>query len=51
MSFVKTVIICSATISLYEYYKNNPKNKYVLLTKTHIEKSIEICPFLRKLTK
>ena len=51
MSFVKTIIVCAGTIGLYEFYKNNPNDKYVLLTKLHINKSIEICPFLRKIAK
>lgn len=51
MSFIKTVIICGATVGLYEYYKNNPDNKYVKLTKLHINKSFEICPFLKNFTK
>jgi len=47
MTLVKTVIVCGATIVLFDFYKNNPENKYVKLTKVHIYKSIEICPFLR----
>ncbi len=48
MSFTKTIIVCGASIVLYDFYKNNPNNKYVKLTKLHINKSIEICPFLNK---
>jgi hypothetical protein len=51
MSFIKTLIVCGATIGLYEFYKNNPNNKYVKLTKLHINKSVENCPFLRNFTK
>lgn len=48
MSLFKTVMVCGATIVLFDYYKNNPNNKYVKLTKLHINKSIEVCPFLQK---
>lgn len=51
MSFVKTVLVCGSTIVLFDFYKNNPNNKYVKLTKLHIRKSIEICPFLRNFVK
>jgi hypothetical protein len=51
MTLVKTLIICGVSIVLYDYYKNNPDNKYVKLTKLHIAKSIEVCPFLRKIVK
>ena len=51
MSLVKTVFVCGATIALFDFYKNNPNNKYVKLTKLHVIKSIEICPFLRKYLK
>lgn len=51
MSLTKTVIICGASIVLYDFFKNNPDNKYVKLTKLHITKSIEICPFLKRIVK
>lgn len=51
MSLFKTFIITGATIVLFDFYKNNPDNKYVKLTKTHINKSIEVCPFLQKYFK
>ena len=51
MSLVKTVIVCGTTIALFDFYKNNPNNKYVKLTKIHIDKSIEICPFLKSWLK
>jgi hypothetical protein len=51
MTLFKTILICGTTIGLYEFYKNNPNHKYVKLTKLHIHKSIEICPFLKSITK
>lgn len=51
MSLTKTVIICGASIVLYDFFKNNPNNKYVKLTKLHVTKSIEICPFLKRIVK
>ena len=51
MSVTKTVIVCGATIVLYDFFKNNPNNHYVKLTKMHITKSIELCPFLRRIIK
>ena len=51
MSLVKTVIVCGTTIVLFDFYKNNPNNKYVKLTNLHIRKSIELCPFLRSWLK
>jgi hypothetical protein len=51
MSFVKTILVCGSTIGLYEFFKNNPNNKYVKLTKLHVNKSIEICPFLKNFIK
>ena len=51
MSLTKTVIVCGASIVLYDFFKNNPNNKYVKLTKLHIDKSIEMCPFLKRIIK
>jgi hypothetical protein len=51
MSIAKTVLVCGATVILYDFFKNNPNNKYVKLTKMHIDKSIDICPFLRRIIK
>ena len=51
MTLVKTVIVCGITIALFDFYKNNPNNKYVKITKLHVTKSIELCPFLRSCVK
>ena len=51
MSLIKTVIICGVSIVLYDFFKNNPNNKYVQLTKLHVNKSVEQCPFLKRLVK
>lgn len=51
MLYVRTILLCGATIGFYEFYKNNPKNKYVKLIHLHIDKSIESCPFLKNLVK
>ena len=51
MTLVKTIVVCGATIALFDFYKNNPDNKYVKLTKLHINKSVELCPFLRRILK
>jgi hypothetical protein len=51
MTIVKTFVICASTIVLFDFYKNHPDNKYVKLTKLHVNKSIEICPFLKNWLK
>jgi hypothetical protein len=51
MSPTKTIIICGITIVLYDFFKNNPNNKYVKLSKLHIAASIEMCPFLKRILK
>ena len=51
MSLTKTVIVCGASIIIYDFFKNHPDNKYVKLTKLHISKSVEICPFLKRIIK
>ncbi len=51
MSLSNTILICGTSILLYDFCKNNPDNKYVKLAKIHITKSIEICPFLKKIAK
>lgn len=51
MFYIRTIFLCGATIGFYEFYKNNPKNKYVRLIHLHIDKSINLCPFLKKLLK
>ncbi len=49
MTFTKTLIVCGLSIVCYDYFKNHPDNYYVKLTHVHINKSIEICPFLSRI--
>lgn len=47
MTIIKTIIICGGTMMLYDFYKNNPNNKYVGIVKKHMQ----LCPFIQKIIK
>lgn len=49
MTLTKTLVVCGISIICYDYFKNHPENYYVKLTKKHIDHSIQVCPFLKKI--